>query len=436
MLAGSHSRSSIAAALAAPMLVGALSLAASGGAFADEHDRDRHDRDGGAVKLLWTIPVPTEHTVNSPNCPTSGTAHFAGMCTFDISWIDQHTQRYYLADRSNSAVDVVDAKHGTFVKQIKGGFKGFTGNNDTSGPNGVVTAGRWLIVTDAPSRVVAIDLTTDAIASEVPTGGAPGLRTDEIAYDPVDSLILAANNADDPPFASLISLDTSNGHLTIVKKIVFDAAHGVDATNGAEQPVWDSGTGRFYISIPQVGPNAKDGGVARINTSGVVETVYPVTFCQPAGLTVGPRGDLLIGCSVAFDDSGASCSTAAGTDVTTCSAGHFAMPKQVIMDAGSGAIDQDVFGVGGSDEVWFNSGDNRYYTASRANPEGPVLGVIDARRDKLLQVVPTAPLPYGSPHSVAANRHNNHVFAPLPANNVVPNCLTGCIGVYGVPDDD
>ncbi|HYA46682.1 MAG TPA: hypothetical protein VEF92_03935, partial [Burkholderiales bacterium] len=291
-------------------------------------------------------------------------------------------------------------------------------------------------MTDAPSRVVSIDLTTDAIVSTALTGGGAGLRTDEIAYDPADSLILAANNADSPPFATLIKLDTSTGSLTVVKKIVFDKANGVDAQNGAEQPVWDGRTGKFYISIPQVGPNEKDGGVARINTSGVVETVYPVSFCQPAGLTVGPRGDLLLGCSVAFDDSGASCATATGTDRTTCSDGHFAAPKQVIMDARTGDIDRHVFGVGGSDEVWFNSGDGRYYTASRANPEGPVLGVIDANSQKLLQVVPTAPLTYGSPHSVAANRHNNHVFVPLSANNVVPNCLTGCIAVYGVPDED
>src|SRR5262249_4243946 len=140
-------------------------------------------------------------------------------------------------------------------RQIKGGFKGFTGNNDTSGPNGVVTAGRWLIVTDAPSRVVSIDLTNDAVASSVNTGGAPGLRPDEVAFDPVDSLILAANNGDSPPFGTLIKLDASNGSLSIVKKIEFSAANGVDATNGAEQPQWDGGTGRFYISIPQVGPN-------------------------------------------------------------------------------------------------------------------------------------------------------------------------------------
>jgi hypothetical protein len=440
MFARSYSRTSFAAMLAASALLGAGALAISGTALA--HD---DDRDGGAVKLLTTIPVPAGP---GDACPSKAPANplfnlFTGMCVFDISWIDQDTQRYYLADRSNSAVDVVDAKTSTFLKQIKGGFAGakLNGpgtavNNDISGPNGVLTFGRWLFVTDAPSRVVSIDLTTDSIVSTVSTSSTSPNRADELAYDPEDSVILAVNNADDPPFATLITVNTSNGHLTAGPKVVFNAANGVDATNGAEQPVWDSRTGKFYISIPQVGPNAANGAVARINPhTGAIEAVFPVSFCQPAGLTVGPRGDLLIGCSVVFDSAGVACSTTAA-DLTTCSAGHFAAPKQVIMDARNGSIDRDVFGVGASDEVWYNSGDGRYYTASRNNPEGPVLGVIDAKSQKLLQVVPTVPLQYGSAHSVAANRHNNHVLVPLSANNVVPNCLTGCIGVYGRPGDD
>ncbi|PYN95002.1 MAG: hypothetical protein DMD91_26365 [Candidatus Rokuibacteriota bacterium] len=106
---------------------------------------DEGDRSPGPVRLLATVPTPGVPLVR-----------------FDISWVDQDTQLYYLADRSNAVIDVVDAKRSTFVKQIPGGFKGFTGNNDTSGPNGVVTSGRWLFVTDAPSRVVSIDLKTRA----------------------------------------------------------------------------------------------------------------------------------------------------------------------------------------------------------------------------------------------------------------------------------
>jgi len=71
-----------------------------------------------------------------------------------------------------------------------------------------------------------------------------------------------------------------------------------------------------------------------------------------------------------------------------------------------------------------------------------VLGVIDAEDQKLVQVVPTfntpasSPPPRGTAHSVAVNPHNNHAFVPLPANNVFPNCLDGCIAVFGTPRDD
>jgi len=379
------------------LLLGAVSLAPSGAALAEDHERE-----AGAVKLLTTIPVPG-----------------VKMKSFDISWIDADTQLYYLADRSNAAVNVVDSKTNVFVKQIHGGFAGFSGNNDTSGPNGVVVSGHWLFVTDYPSRIVTIDLRTDSVVSVASTGGVN--RADELAYDAEDSLILAVNNADDPPFATLLKVDRNTGALTVKQRITF-----ADATNGAEQPIWNPGTGRFYISIPQVGPNPQDGAVKRINPqSGAIEASFPVKFCQPAGLTLGPKQDLLVGCSVAFDTAGAPWTR------DPAAVKPSAKPISVIMDARSGSIDKSVEGVGGNDEVWFNPGDGRYYLAARNNPTGPVLGIIDAKTQTLDQLIPTVSQAPGSAHSVAVNPHNNHALVPFPANNVAPNCLNGCIAVYG-----
>jgi hypothetical protein len=385
-------------------------LMSSAAAGADEHGRNR-----GPITLVATVPIP-----GSP------------LLAYDISWVDPATQLYYLADRSNAVIDVIDARRDSFVRQIQGGFKGFTGSNDTSGPNGVVVAGHWLFVTDAPSRVVTIDLRTDTIVGEVFTKGAADLRADELAYDPQDGLLLVVNNADSPPFATLIQVDTHTGHLTLGSQITFP-----QATNGAEQPVWDGQTRRFYLSIPEVngpGGTGPDGAVAKINpTTATVETMFPVKFCQPAGLTLGPRQDLLLGCSVPFDTAGNP-----WTDTDTNSAA----PISVIMDAKTGKIDRNVPGVSGSDEVWFNPGDGHYYLAARANPGGPVLGVIDAERQILRQTVPTfntplsSPPPRGTAHSVAVNLHNNHVLVPLPASNVFPDCLNGCVAVYGTPTDD
>ncbi len=390
------------------VLVAALAAMGAGAARAEEGRR--------AVELLTTVPIPS--TPAQPN----------HLVVFDISFVDPGTRLYYLADRSDKAVDVVDAKRNLFVRQIRANFKGFTGTNDTSGPNGVVVSGHFLFVTDANSRIVSIDLRNDMVVSDVSTGGAPGLRADELAFDPEDGLLLPVNNADSPPFATLIKVDQQSGKLTVGKRITF-----TDATNGAEQPVWDAGTGRFYLSIPELNGNVSDGAVARINPNGTLETFFPVKNCQPAGLSLGPHQDLLLGCSVVFDTAGNPWTAAGATT---------AAPSQMIMDAKTGKIDSVVKGVGGSDEVWFNEGDGRYYTASRNNPGAPVLGVIDAEDQRLVQVVPTfntpasSPPPRGTAHSVAVDPHNNHALMPLPANNVFPNCLDGCIAVFGTPRDD
>ena len=411
-----------------------------GSGRADNGDDQDTDRAGGTVSLLETIPVPV-----SPFNSTAG-----AMYSFDISFVDQATGGYFLADRSNKAVDVVNGNTDTFVTQIfpnngHGPFAGFTacvpaaGANDCAGPNGVVAAFPWLFVTDAPSRVLSFDLRTTppTTVSEVTTRAGEKTRADELAYDPRDGLILAINNAATPPFGTLIQVNKATGALTVVKNIDLDAAHGVDAQNGAEQPIWNPDTGKFYLSIPQIGPNVAHGGVIRISTSGAIEKTFPVEHCSPAGLSLGPRNQALIGCNTVFDTAG---------NVWDPNGAVTAAPKDVIIDLLSGDT-TDVPGVGAGDEVWFNKGDRKYYATGSGSPLRPLpaatakgstpLGVIDANKQKLLQLVPTYNVPAGpghpagTSHSVAANDRNNHVFVPLPANNAFPGCLTGCIAVFG-----
>src|SRR5215469_8029028 len=115
-------------------------------------------------------PAPALRLLNSLPIPVSALNLGTGTFSFDISFVDQSTGVYYLADRSNQAVDVVSAE--SIVTQIfpTGGhapFAGFTpcnppaGPNDCAGPNGVVAAFPWLFVTDAPSRVLSFDLRTN-----------------------------------------------------------------------------------------------------------------------------------------------------------------------------------------------------------------------------------------------------------------------------------
>jgi CHRD domain-containing protein len=404
------------------------------------------------ISLLKTIPI--NGTAGNPANK---------MFSFDISFVDPATGLYYLGDRSNAALDVVDTKTDTLFGQIganpgfQPGFAGDTGSTDTSGPNGVVAASPCVFATDGPSRVVSFNTSVSftALVSSFNTGGAK--RADELAFDPKDRLLLVINNADDPPFGTLINVSTSCV-LSQPKTIFFTAANGVNATNGAEQPVWDPNTQRFYVSIPQIGPNVQNGGVIRINPiGGAIEAVYPVNFMQPAGLTAGPNGDLLAGANSVFDTSGDRCSTVlpsetgegTATEVephpATCTG--IAAPQSAICNPGRGCTGNALVaipGVGGGDEVWYNSGDGNYYVTAGNHPVGPVFGVIGSVVNTLTQLVPTLPpVPAvttganrhgaGTVHSIAASAANNHVYVPLPANTSYPNCTQGCIAVFGVP---
>jgi hypothetical protein len=106
----------------------------------------------------------------------------------------------------------------------------------------------------------------------------------------------------------------------------------------------------------------------------------------------------------------------------------------------------------GSDEVWFNRGDGRYYTGSSrdctvpgipcpaATQQTPVLGVIDAETNTLIEKVKQS----SGSHSVAADSELNRIFVPQVApvavvgsggdtttvGSEICGTTNGCIGVY------
>jgi hypothetical protein len=400
------------------------------------------------VLFQAAVPIPP----NASN--TTG-----GLFSFDISFVDQTTQTYYLSDRSNHAVDVVDAKADVFVTQISASpaFAGASpGGAELSGPNGVLTTtSGCIIATDAGDRVVSFTGGGLQI-SDLHITTNPG-RADELAFDPKDNLLLVItpvpNGVSNPPspFGTLIQV---NAGCVLSNPVIIPFPF---ATNGAEQPVWDPGTQRFFVSIPNTSTTDPTlGTLLRINPlTATIEAMYAVFGCAPAGLALNPTNNtLLLGCSVVFDNMG---DTWSGTDPNT------AAPMQVIFGT-NGFLQAVVPGVGSSDEVWYNAGDDHFYTGSSGSPLAPsvivsgatavsqgaaVLGVIDGTSQRLDQLVPTfnvpavAPTtgpppghPAGSAHSVAANASNNQVFVPLAGNNAFPGCLTGCIAIYTRSDVD
>jgi hypothetical protein len=209
--------------------------------------------------------------------------------SFDISFVDPVIGIYVLGDRTNFAVDVIDTTTNTVLTQLPAGFIGPNGgNNDGAGPDGVPFVGHheaW--AGDGNSTVKVSDLFSQHLTHTISTGGVN--RADELCFDPRHHLVMVANNADSPPFASIISTTT----YAVVKKIVFDGTHGApNSNNGAEQCQWDHRTGKFYISIPGiVGQPAGTGGAAVIDpVTLAVETTFIVPLASyeaPQGLTIG-----------------------------------------------------------------------------------------------------------------------------------------------------
>lgn len=386
-----------------------------------QHSAARQSSEGAGFGTAGQ-PVRQVATVNYP-------ATAKKSASFDISWVDPATQTYYLADRTNSGVDAVDAARDTFTSIIGAGDFTGTGANATAaqaaacgptgtvGPDGVLSlnvggvrqlwAGNGVDAASPVSTVKVFDQSapgSGTLAATVSTGGS--CRADELAYDPADHLVIIANDADSPPFISLISVNPDPSQDRVVKRITFQ-----NAIDGIEQPAYDPSNGMFYLNIPQV-PSADGtwkGEVAEINphTMSVVGA-FPVTGCSPAGLAIDTASQqMLIGCSpdaIAGDTVGG---------VTY----HPNPAVSLIMSARDGRITGTFHQVGGSDEVWFDPASRTWYLgASGMTSDGtstgyptPVLGVI-AEGAGWLGNFPTA----ASAHSVAANPVNGQVFVPIP----------------------
>lgn len=327
-----------------------------------------------------------------------GTLHVPGepLKVFDIGFVNA-SGVYALADRSNKGVDLFNAATGKFLGRASG-FSGYNGKSyDNAGPNGVVAVGsREFYAGDGDSSVKVVDVRTKKVIASISTGGSK--RTDEMTYDPRDHLVVAVNNADDPPFVTFISTRSHRavGHLKLTH-----------ATDGAEQPAYDPHSGLIYLSIPTVDNVKANGAIAVINPrTHALLKMLPVKDCMPAGLALGPDDNLLVGCS---DDG-----VAAGFPA-----------HSLVMHAPTGKILADV-PVGGSDEVWSDLRAGQYYLAAVANKGGPALGVIDSHTNKLLAALRTGV----RAHSVAADVRTGKIFVPIQANGS-GDCSKGCIAVYG-----
>jgi hypothetical protein len=414
------------------------------------------------------------------NLPNNSPTFFS----FDISWVDNTLHKYYLADRSNKSIDILDLSTlpPTLTQVVNPKFQGFTGNNDTSGPDGLATVNNhtevwvgdtggtcfpttsttcgpgqvWVLNTDASVKTLP-----GGVANPIPVGGKT--RADEFCEDSKNNLVMIASPAEDPPFVTFISTKTYK----VVGKLPFDGTTGntPKATNGLEQCGWSPQTGLFYQNVPEIngpGNDTAPGGIAVIDPKSVlngspkVEKVFhiPLEDCAgPQGMAIGPNDQILEGCNAKSPN------------------GH---RNTVVVSAKHGKILAVFTDLGGADEVWFNPGDGHYIipscnTACRTVPKGfvltgpEVLGIIDSKTLMLDQTVLVADqnsdttVTSGNPrtiHSVAADPANKQIILPIPAvgGNVphftpslcdqtgfgisvsgTPSSAVGCIVVLAAP---
>lgn len=435
----------ILASIFMPALLAATSVATTGGA------------------LAAPCTGPGAPTMTETECLAAVQIPGHPLRSFDISWVDPNRAEYYLGDRSNAGIDIIDTKNNTFKRTIPGfvGIKLLASgavDNNHSGPDGVTSHGRWLYAGDGDSTLKVIDLdapTASAIKQTISTGGTT--RVDEMALTPDGKLLLVANNAEDPPFGTLFQAngDMATSAVSIITKVTVDHTI-IPPGNGLsiEQPTWEPETKRFYTSIPIIannppgcnygqlaGPITCEGGLLVVDPTTLSKPtavigafdpttntgVVPLNECGPNGATVGPHANLLLGCTPGNVPSNTT------TLVINAKTKNYA----------------NIGGITGSDEVWFNAGDKRYYTGSSAQRVGgtvtPVLGVIDGTS----VLIETIPQSTGS-HSVAADCKRNTIFVPQVAPLAVVGTggdtttvgagicgsMNGCVAVYIHEIDD
>ena len=397
----------------------------------------------GATMVHGTAFAQEETFINVGQLVVPG-----GLNSFDIGFVDPKIGRYFLADRTNSAVDQVKTRTNAIDQLAKGAFVGVQAGTNTSGPNGVITANNHTEVWAADgvlcnntqnacttattpatqtSRILVIDLNTQQVTHTIDNGGQR--RADELCVDPQDHVVLLANDDELDLFLTFISTDD----YTILGKLSLkgdDAnAQNIKATNGIEQCQWSPRTGKFYLAVPEVngpGNDSVPGAVLQIDpTSRMVEKVFSIDFgflpqtgttpataacLGPQGLAIGPQGEILLGCSNAGKGS-------------------------VIINERNGDLVRSLDGLNGNDEVWYNPGNNHYFLAGSNHnlalpTPGPILGLVDQRPDTIDE--DASPATAAGSHSVAADPVFNQVY--VPGNNAATTLCggskNGCIAIF------
>lgn len=323
------------------------------------------------------------HLVTNIAVPNAITPPF----TFDVSYADNG--KYFLADRNNKAIDVVDTSTNQLIEQIPGGFLGIGASLDTSGPNGLVgLPGTTTLYVGDVNSVKIIDTSSQLLVKTIPLNTS-GTRVDGGCFDSDDHLVGITSPAETPPYTTFINTDTQ----TIVGRLTFTGSSGLESC------AYDPGTKSFLINNDGTTANP-DGELDVIPASSIVAgqpavtKAFPLGSCAPSGLALGPNQDVMVGCD-----------PSPGSPLIT-----------LILDRTNGKV-LSKLPFGGVDQIAYDNVSNRYFLPARhwtasgtaaASGFTPQMAVVDAASRTIITQLPVG----AGAHSVAVDGKSGQVYVP------------------------
>ena len=347
--------------------------------------------------------------------------------------------KYYVTDRNNKAVDMLDLSTLTLSLITGSGANAFAGcsptancnaaNNGKSGPDGInyIAPLNQFYVGDVNS-VKVIDAATSTVVKTIIVGNQ-GFRADEGCFDPDHNLYMISIPDADQPYAAFINVNTQ----TVIATVNWVDTDG-NAAGGNEQCQYDHATQTFIVNNDATLANphgevdvfaaapiaALPAGTVKgfLTLAGLKR--YPLGNCDPTGLALGAGREMAVECRPG--DKGVALTT-------------------LIVNRDTGAIVATV-PIGGGDQVAYDDVRNLYYVAasrwhaSGVNDQGggcsannvctPVVAMINAATHEIILTQATG----NNAHSVAVDPVSGNVFVPYSSSTNPAGCGTCAANGY------
>jgi hypothetical protein len=378
--------------------------------------------------------------------------------SFDLGVYDSATGKYYVTDRTNKAIDVVDTRNGLAVTQFKpagltgcagqltvspagtvaqnvaiptcantaaGIFPSFTVNNDQSGPDGIDIVGNTLFVGDV-NKLLVLNKTTGAVIANIAIATTPnGLRADEGCFDPVNHLYAISIPGDNNPFMTILdttATEATGAAPTVKARLIMDNPPGT-ASGGLEACVFDTGPGvlvpKLFVNNDGNNNPAAPAGASRGEMDGIpITSLTPlvgggnVQYTTLAGVSRYVLPDV-VGVAGQCDPTGIALGP--GNDIgAMCRTGTIGRSLNfLILDKTTGAVTATVVGAGGGDQITYDAGSGSWFLGtSRAT----------ATNNSCAGGSTACPL---SPAVTVVNGASRTLAAKVPAGNNSHSIITG-----------